>query len=49
MKPLHEIKRDVGRLANDIEEQQIRLERNDVRVDRFGILWVPVSRRLRVG
>ena len=28
------------------EEKEVRLEKSDIRVDRFGVLWVPVSRRV---
>ena len=33
-------------LLDEIEEQEVRLEKNDVRLERFGVLWVPVTRRL---
>ena len=26
-----------------IEEKEVRLEKSDFRVDRFGVLWVPVT------
>ena len=32
--------------VEDIGEKDVRLEKADIRLDRFGILWVPVSRRL---
>lgn len=33
-------------LAEDVEEKEVRLERNDIRLVRFGILWIPATRRL---
>ncbi len=33
-------------LLGEIEEREVRLEKNDVRLERFGVLWVPVTRRL---
>ena len=34
------------RLMDDIEERPVRLERNDIRVLKFGVVWVPVTRRV---
>jgi hypothetical protein len=34
------------RELEDIEERQIKLERADIRLDDFGIVWVPVTRPL---
>jgi hypothetical protein len=31
---------------DEIEEREVRLEKNDISVRDFGILWIPVSRRL---
>lgn len=31
---------------SDIEERTIRLETSDIRLSRFGVLWVPLSRRI---
>ena len=28
------------------EEREVRLEKSDVRLEAFGLLWVPVSRRI---
>ncbi|MFM7199662.1 MAG: helicase HerA-like domain-containing protein [Myxococcota bacterium] len=33
-------------LAEQVEEQPVRLEKNDVQLRAFGILWVPVTRRI---
>ena len=33
-------------LLEQIENRVVRLEKNDIRLARFGILWVPVQRRL---
>lgn len=33
-------------LAAQVEEQPVRLEKNDVQLRTFGILWVPVTRRV---
>ncbi len=33
-------------LLGEIEEREVRLEKNDIRVERFGVLWVPVTRRI---
>ena len=33
-------------MLDDIEEREVRLERNDIRLARFGVLWIPVSRRI---
>lgn len=33
-------------LLEQIEEREVRLEKNDVRLERFGVVWVPVTRRV---
>lgn len=33
-------------LLGDTEEQPVRLEKTDIRIEAFGVLWVPVSRRV---
>lgn len=39
--------RDDGQaLLDHIEERRVRLEKNDIQVHAFGVLWVPVTRRL---
>jgi len=50
---LQELQQDVAdatadgeALLGDIEEREVRLERNDIRLARFGVLWVPVTRRI---
>lgn len=30
---------------DDIEHKEVRLEKTDIRVEQFGILWIPVTRR----
>lgn len=35
-----------ARALEKIEARELRLDRGDVRVTRFGVLWIPVSRRL---
>ena len=29
-----------------IDTKEVRLEKADIRVDAFGILWVPITRRI---
>ncbi len=43
---IKELERREERLMDDIEERPVRLERNDIRVLAFGVVWVPVSRRV---
>jgi len=33
-------------LLEDTTEKQVRLEKNDIRIEAFGLLWVPASRRV---
>ena len=33
-------------LAGEIEEREIRLDKSDISVERFEVLWVPVSKRV---
>lgn len=32
--------------VKEVEEKQVRLEKNDVQLKRFAVLWIPVSRRI---
>jgi Helicase HerA, central domain len=41
-----QIRADESKLLEQIDEQAVGLERADVRLVRFGVLWIPVSRRL---
>ena len=41
-----EIEEAALEVLEDIEEREVRLEKNDIAVRDFGILWVPVSRRV---
>lgn len=41
-----EIEEAALEVLEDIEEREVRLEKNDIAVREFGILWVPVSRRV---
>ncbi|MCB9647625.1 MAG: DUF853 family protein [Deltaproteobacteria bacterium] len=34
------------RALDDIETKEVRLEKTDIRVEAFGVLWVPVTRRV---
>ncbi|MBT9583770.1 DUF853 family protein [bacterium] len=40
-----QIKAAEGAALERIEARPVRLERSDIRVSRFGVLWIPVSRR----
>ena len=33
-------------LLDDIVEKEVRLEKNDIRLRSFGVLWIPVTRRI---
>ncbi|MGC6492037.1 MAG: hypothetical protein ACON5B_04280, partial [Myxococcota bacterium] len=33
-------------MVTDVEEREVRLEKGDIHLEAFGILWVPVSRRV---
>lgn len=33
-------------MVDGIEIREVRLEKSDIRLDRFGILWIPVTRRV---
>ena len=35
-----------GQARERVEARQVRLDRNDIKLNRFGILWIPVSRRV---
>lgn len=35
-----------GAARTRVEARPVRLDRNDIRLNRFGILWIPVTRRL---
>ncbi|MFN8611411.1 MAG: helicase HerA-like domain-containing protein [Vulcanimicrobiota bacterium] len=35
-----------GQAREKVEARPVRLDRGDIRLNRFGILWIPVSRRL---
>jgi len=41
-----QIEREENQALQGIEARTVRLERNDIRVSRFGILWIPVTRRV---
>ncbi len=41
-----DIRRDEEDKLDETEERAVRLEKSDVRVTAFGIVWVPVSRRI---
>ncbi len=41
-----EIREREEKLLDEIEEKEVRLERNDVQLSRFGIVWVPATRRV---
>ena len=41
-----ELRREEEALMAQIEEKEVRLEKNDVRLKSFGVLWVPVTRRI---
>jgi len=41
-----ELRADAAALLDDIEEREVRLEKNDVRLEAFGMVWVPVTRRV---
>ena len=41
-----ELRADAAALLDDIEEREVRLEKNDVRLQAFGMVWVPVTRRV---
>ncbi len=43
---LAELREKHERALDDTEEQTIGLEKNDIQVRHFGILWVPVTRRI---
>ena len=32
--------------VGEIEEKEVGLDKSDIRIDRFGILWVPISRAI---
>ena len=42
-----EARAEAEELLDGIEEREVRLEKNDIDVVRFGVLWVPVSGRVR--
>jgi hypothetical protein len=35
-----------GQARERVQARQVRLDRNDIKLNRFGILWIPVSRRV---
>ncbi len=41
-----EIEEEAMEALDAIEEREVRLEKNDIAVRDFGILWIPVSRRI---
>ena len=41
-----EIEAERAEALEEIEEREVRLEKNDIHLRDFGILWVPVSRRI---
>jgi hypothetical protein len=38
-----ELEAEAETMVADIEEKEVRLEKSDIRVDRFGLLWIPVG------
>lgn len=43
---IEEIEAKQRALLDHTEEREVRLEKSDIRVQSFGVLWVPVSRRI---
>jgi len=43
---LDELEAEHATLAENIEDKEIRLEKSDILVERFEIMWVPVSKRI---
>lgn len=43
---LQKLEDDHAELAEAIEEREIRLDKSDIQVERFELLWVPISSRL---
>jgi len=43
---IEEIRQREQLALNKIEARPVRLERSDIRLTRFGILWIPISRRI---
>ena len=43
---LEQVEADHDKLAEKIEETEVRLDKSDIQVERFEILWVPVSKRI---
>lgn len=41
-----QIEQEENQAVQGIEARTVRLERNDIRVTRFGVLWIPVTRRV---
>lgn len=41
-----EIRAEHQELADRIEDKEVRLEKNDIRLARFGIVWIPATRRM---
>lgn len=41
-----DVEEQVDEAVDAIEDKEVGLEKNDIRIDRFGILWVPISRPL---
>lgn len=43
---LDELEAKYAAYAEQVEERELRLNRNDITVERFEILWIPVTRRI---
>jgi hypothetical protein len=43
---LDNLEKEHEELAEQIEEKEIRLDKSDISVERFEVLWVPVSKRI---
>jgi Helicase HerA, central domain len=43
---IEDLEAEHAELADKIEEKEIRLNKSDIEVERFEILWIPVSKRL---
>jgi hypothetical protein len=43
---LLDIDAKVREAVGDIEDKEVRLEKSDIRVEHFGVLWIPVTRRV---
>ena len=43
---IEQIETEENGLLDQVQEREVRLEKNDIQVLRFGVLWIPVSRRV---